>query len=204
MIIHIKGVSGSGKSTLGNKLQKAIKNSVVIDTDDIDDKNAVDIIGNKKYNSYFCEKKINKFFDLRAKMNFNDVKKIIKQCEDNNKILIFVGLSFYGKADPINYANYKYFIDIDPEDNFRFATSRNIGDICRECKNLKSLMKKETNPYKIQMLILHKYKIRGGFRQMNQIVNNINFFKEKAKNEKYKLMSSDDIYYDIIDKIKHK
>ena len=202
MIIHIKGVSGSGKTTLGNKLRKEIKNSIVIDTDDIDDKNATEIIEDKKYNSYFSEKKINKFYDLKAKMNYNDVKKIIKQCEDNNKTLIFVGLSFYGKADPINYADYKYFIDINPEDNFRYVTTRNIDDFCKECKNLKSLMKKETNPYKLQMLILHKYKIRGGLRQMNQLVSNINFFKKKAKKEKYKIMSSSDIYDDIINKIK--
>ena len=135
-------------------------------------------------------------------MNYNDVKKIIKQCEDNNKTLIFVGLSFYGKADPINYADYKYFIDINPEDNFRYVTTRNIDDFCKECKNLKSLMKKETNPYKLQMLILHKYKIRGGLRPMNQLVSNINFFKKKAKKEKYKIMSSSDIYDDIINKIK--
>jgi uridine kinase len=202
MIIHIIGVSGSGKTTLGNKLRAKIKNSVVIDTDDIDDKNAIDIIEDTKYNSYFCEKKLNKFFDLKEKMNYNDVKKIIKQCEDNNKILIFIGLSFYGKADPTNYADYKYFIDIDPEDNFRYVTSRNIDDICKECKNLKLLMKKEKNPYKLQMLILHKYKIRGGFRHMNQIVNNIDFFKKNARKEKYKIMSSNDIYDDIIKKIK--
>ena len=63
----------------------------------------------------------------------------------NNKTLIFVELSFYGKADPINYADYKYFIDIEPEDNFRYVTTRNIDDFRKECKNLKSLMKKETN-----------------------------------------------------------
>ena len=63
-------------------------------------------------------------------------------------------------------------------------------------------MKKETNPYKLQMLILHKYKIRGGLRPMNQLVSNINFFKKKAKKEKYKIMSSSDIYDDIINKIK--
>lgn len=182
-------------------MSKKIKNSVIIDTDDIDDKNAVDIIEDKKYDSYFCED-LTKFFDLKAKMNYADVKKIIKYCKDNNKILIFVGLSFYGKADPTNYAEYKYFIDITPEDNFRYVTSRNIDDICKECKNLKLLMKKHKNPYKIQMLILHKYKIRGGFRHMNQIISNINFFKKKAKKEKYKLLSSDDIYNDIIDKIK--
>jgi len=56
MIIHITGVSGSGKTSLGNKLRDTLKNIVVIDTDDIDDKNATDIVENKKYNSYFCEK----------------------------------------------------------------------------------------------------------------------------------------------------
>lgn len=51
MIIHIKGVSGSGKTTLGNKLRKEIKNSIVIDTDDIDDKNATEIIERGVYNN---------------------------------------------------------------------------------------------------------------------------------------------------------
>ena len=46
MIIHICGASGSGKTTLGVKLSK-ITNTIVIDTDNIDDPNGLKII--KKY-----------------------------------------------------------------------------------------------------------------------------------------------------------
>ena len=48
MIIHILGPSGSGKTTLGKKLSKINKNIIVLDTDDIDDKNILKLL--PKYN----------------------------------------------------------------------------------------------------------------------------------------------------------
>ena len=43
MYIHILGPSGSGKTTLGKKIAK-LKKFILLDTDDIDDKNCLKII----------------------------------------------------------------------------------------------------------------------------------------------------------------
>ena len=48
MIIHILGPSGSGKTTLGKKIAKINKNIIVLDTDDINDKNILKLL--QKYN----------------------------------------------------------------------------------------------------------------------------------------------------------
>ena len=56
MILHIVGPSGSGKTTLGNKIRKSLKNVIVIDTDDIDDPNALKLL--KKYSFNSNDKKI--------------------------------------------------------------------------------------------------------------------------------------------------
>jgi len=47
MIIHINGVSGSGKSTLGAKLAKHDR-FWVVDSDDIDDRNAMILLDSNK------------------------------------------------------------------------------------------------------------------------------------------------------------
>ena len=47
MIIHIGGPSGSGKSTLGSMIAKN-KRFIVVESDDIDDANALKIINNRK------------------------------------------------------------------------------------------------------------------------------------------------------------
>ena len=59
MLFHITGPAGSGKTTLGNKLSK-IPNTMIIDTDEIDDSNAMDIISDTKFNELFKLLKKNK------------------------------------------------------------------------------------------------------------------------------------------------
>jgi len=61
MIIHISGPSGSGKTTLGNKIAK-ISNTIVIDTDDIDDPNSIKIIKKYSFNTKKDEKIFTAFF----------------------------------------------------------------------------------------------------------------------------------------------
>ena len=64
MLFHITGPAGSGKTTLGNKLSK-IPNTIIIDTDEIDDTNAMDIITDPKFNELFKnEKTVNGFFQI--------------------------------------------------------------------------------------------------------------------------------------------
>jgi broad-specificity NMP kinase len=72
MIIHITGVSGSEKTTLGKKIAKL--GILVIDTDEIDDKNAIQILNDKNYDDLFADN-LDKFYALKDKMNYADVKK---------------------------------------------------------------------------------------------------------------------------------
>ena len=51
----LAGKSGSGKTTLGKKLT-SIPNTFVIDTDEIDDSNALEILSDKKYKHFFLLK----------------------------------------------------------------------------------------------------------------------------------------------------
>lgn len=67
MLIHIIGPSGSGKTTLG-LFFKSI--TTVIDTDDIDDKNMLNLL--KKYDR---SKNMKKFDKLRKQYNNRDIKK---------------------------------------------------------------------------------------------------------------------------------
>ena len=62
-IIHIIGSTGSGKTTLGKLLSKH-KNVIIIDTDDIDDKNALKIIEDHKYNEFFFDDNMDKYFKM--------------------------------------------------------------------------------------------------------------------------------------------
>lgn len=43
MLFHISGPNGSGKTTLGKKLE-SIPDTIIIDTDEIDDINALEIL----------------------------------------------------------------------------------------------------------------------------------------------------------------
>lgn len=202
MIVHILGATGSGKTTLGNKIASEMKNVVVVDTDDIDDTNAIKIVEMKKYNNYFNDKNIGKYFDLKAKMNEIDMTKIIDDCKKNNKSLIIVGHTLTGtKLDPINYTDHKYCIDIDPEVNYKQYMSRTYDSICKNCKQTTALIKKEKNVYKLDEILIHKYKIRPSPPFLGFKDNIKDMYKNNKKNG-YKIMTSDDIYRDIVKKLK--
>lgn len=90
MILHIMGPSGSGKTTLGNKIRKNLKNVIVIDTDDIDDPNALKLL--KKYSFNSNDKKIfnqedKQFMKERKLKNKQSLKRILKN--KSNKHIVF-------------------------------------------------------------------------------------------------------------------
>ena len=76
MIIHILGPSGSGKTTLAKKIEKKYKNTIIVDTDDIDDPNVLKAI--KKYPFVNEKKDFKKLVKEVSIMNKNDINKIIK------------------------------------------------------------------------------------------------------------------------------
>ena len=83
IVIVISGLSGSGKSTLGEKLNK-LQNVNIVELDDIDDKNALELL-KKQWTG------IDKFNKMKDKMNSLSIMNIIDNIKDND-IYIFVGL----------------------------------------------------------------------------------------------------------------
>ena len=103
-------------------------------------------------------------------------------------------------ADPVKYATYKYFIDIEPHKNYKQYLHRTYNDICLNCDKIQSLIKKETNPHKLDLLLIHKYKIRPS-PPYDDFVDNIRHRRSDAERDGYSIMDFDSIYQDIIKKI---
>lgn len=195
MIIHILGPSGSGKTTLGKKLAKINKNIIVLDTDDIDDKNILKLL--PKYNMKY-QKNRTKIFNERAKLNKSDLNKFLDKNKD--KDIIFVGFDFDGMEKIPKLATKKYSIKIDHDTLFRQYNLRTLNLISKYKKDLEKLLKnKRQNIDNIWSLLSYKYKIRNGLFGMNppQISNDIKNRKKEAKKKKYKYITSDEIFKDI-------
>lgn len=198
MIIHIDGPSGSGKTTLGNKLTKN-KHLMVVDTDDIDDKNALKLLRLKKYDHFFTDKNMEKdlFFKQLSKMNKEDEIKLKEKAKKQNKLLVMSGLVITPKKP-----DYKFFIKIDLDTNYKRVTARTIDDMCKYHQEIKTLLKKNITIHKIYLLLLYKYKLRMGIPSVPPEMNKWNNKRlTDAKKNKYKIMKSDDIYNEIINKV---
>lgn len=192
-IIHINGVSGSGKSTLARLISKN-KKFYVIDTDDIDDKNALKIINNNKYDNLFTDKNMGKFFRLKDKMNDMDMKDIVEKAKINNKILVVVGLTIN-----VPNANYKYLIKTNPVLNYKRLNMRTIDDLCKNYNNIKKLLNSKKSIHKIAMLLLHKYKIRLPMPQdPPEFERRIKAFEKRGKKDKFIILDADNIYRKVI------
>ena len=128
--------------------------------------------------------------------------KIIDLCKkNNNKLLIIVGHTLSNtRADPDKYATYKYFIESEPAINYKQYISRTYSDICAHCKSIKHVIEKESNVYKIDLLLIHKYKIRPSPPYIG-FIHNINRAKIDAEKNKYIIMNVNNIYADIIKKL---
>ena len=195
MIIHITGCAGSGKTTLGKKLSKN-KIFVVIESDEIDDKNAIKIINNKKHNNLFTMKNVDKFFNLLQDTSENSLDAMIDKIEKKtpDKIIIVIGLTI-----DVEYADKKYFIKTDLNTLYKNIHNRTFNDICDNKKKIDKILKKKKNIHKINMLLLFKYKIRMSVPLIPpQIEYDIKNREKKAKKDKYKIMTFDNIYKDIM------
>ena len=184
MLIHIVGPSGSGKTTLG-LFFKSI--TTVIDTDDIDDKNMLDLL--KKYDRSKNKKKFDK---LRKQYNNRDIKKIL---EDNKgKDIIFVGFLFAGMNFLFKKFDYRFAININVDLLFRQYNLRTLESIADNIDGIRRLYNSNMSTHNITDYICHKYKIRRGFG--DHVLN----FKDNQKRENkhvkslgYKLLYANDI-----------
>ena len=197
MLFHITGPAGSGKTTLGNKLSK-IPNTVIIDTDEIDDANAMDIINDPQFNKLFKnENTVDEFFQILEQKNIEKLGEILK--ENKNSNIIIVGITIY---PPGETAVQGYSIDISADSNYFQLNNRTLDSICSNCVDLKDLMEKEPNKYKIDLIMLFKYKIRRSFPIIPiQINDGIELRKKHAHEIGYKYLSQEKIVEDIINTI---
>jgi hypothetical protein len=194
MLFHITGPSGSGKTTLGNKLSK-IPNTVIIDTDEIDDTNAMDIITDPKYNDLFKnENTVNQFFKLLEQRNSEKLGKLLEKNKGSN--IIIVGMTIY---PPVETGVQGYSIDISADANYYQLNNRTLDTICSNCVELKDLLEKEPSKYKVDLTMLFKYKIRFQFPIIPfQVEDGIKMRKDHALELGYKYLSQEKIVEDII------
>lgn len=194
MLFHITGPTGSGKTTLGNKLSK-IPNTVIIDTDEIDDTNAMEIIGDSKFNELFKnESTVNHFFKLLEQKNSEKLGELLELNKGSN--IIIVGMTIY---PPGETGVQGYSIDISSDANYYQLNKRTLDSICSNCVEIKNLFEKEKSKYKIDLIMLFKYKIRFQFPIIpSQVEDGIKIRKAHAQELGYKYLSQEKIVEDII------
>ena len=193
MILHILGPSGSGKTTLGNKLSK-LNNVIVIDTDDIDDPNSMKIINKYKFDKKSDE---NKFDKELAKINKNDLEKIINK--NIYKNIIIVGFLHTGMDFIKQDINKGFSIKIEPEKLWRQYNLRTTRYIKNNIKEIEKLLNSNMNPEKIHIIFSKKFGIRNGFdcAGIDDMKQSIDRNKKRAKENNYIYETSDNIYNKI-------
>jgi len=156
------------------------------------------MLNNPKYLRLALSKKDSdntEFFNIKDKKGTAQITKLIKQYQTENKIVVITGLSIDIKNIPITD---KYFINIDPKILFKQLNLRTLNYIVKYHTKIKSLIENE-NPEKINHILLYKYNLRAPFlADYNDVAR---FLQNKIKqNKTYKLLFSDEIYNDIINK----
>ena len=128
--------------------------------------------------------------------NYDDIIDFIHKNSD--KIIIFVGISI----NVFKFASFGYCIDIDPGTNFLQVNRRTLDDIIKNQNELRSLLDNNEYPDKIFEIALKKYKIRIPFITPPPIIyDNINWQLKLFKKHGYKIINSNDIYLDIVNKL---
>ena len=210
MIIHIAGASGSGKSTLGDKLQKKLKNKVIV----IDMDNLMDL---------FIEKHIQEIttpeqFAAKYQNFIDNYKKEISKKYDN---IIFVGLNAFviGESHyyedkfgneksiklPKTYFNldseYNFYIDLPAEtiikQTFYRGYDKHIDWFCNWMKNRKDIVFNELIKNEIEAQNDISIAI-GRLFDFADIKKNIKTWDKFYKSKGYVFLSREDIYDKII------
>ena len=193
MIIHILGASGSGKTTLGNKLSK-LKNTVIIDTDDIDDPNSMKLINNYDLDT---KRDINKLNKKLSELNKTDLDRVIKK--GKNKNIIFVGFPHRGMNSIFDIKDVGYQIKIEPYILFKQYSLRSLNTLHNNFNEIKKLLNSGLSEEKIHWIVSKKYGLRNGFgcADINVLKEELKRHKKKAKETGYKYKDTDEIYKDI-------
>ena len=195
MIIHILGPSGSGKTTLAKKIEKKYKNTIIVDTDDIDDPDVLKAI--KKYSFVNEKQDFKKLIKEVSIMNKNYIDKIIKNNKDKN--IIFAGFFHDGMRHIEKKVDKGYMIEITSEKLWRQYNLRTATYIYKNFNEIKKLLNSKINPEKIHIIFSKKFGIRNGFECAgpNDFVELLKKNKKEARNKKYFYGTSDKIYKEI-------
>lgn len=167
------------------------------------------MLHSNNYNKLLNDKYINEFFKIKDETNAKIMEENISKCKSRNKILIITGHTLQNsQVDPANFANDKYFIDIASDKNYKQYMDRTYSNICTNCDKLaarvgwttdkvKHLIKTESNVYKLDLILIHKYKIRPSPPYMG-FIHNISSMRTNATKNNYQILTADNIYNDII------
>ena len=189
MIIHILGKPGSGKTTLGKRLSK-LPNTIVFDTDDIDDPNAIKLLSKFDFKT---KKNNDSYWKNLSKLDQKDIMEIIDKNKDKN--IIFTGFLF---GMNIN-VDKKFYIKISEEQLYRQFNLRTLESIKKNYKNIeKRLKSKNNNIIKMERYACIESKIRGPFMAPEFVWKG--FYgnpEQEAKDKEYTYESSDKIFKDI-------
>ncbi len=183
MIIHITGPSGAGKTTLGQRIHKAT-GLRVIDTDDIDDRNALLALKLGKTGAAFDK--------YKEKRNMVDLATAVAR---GNVVVVGITIDPAPIAKKINCEFYGYYIDADPDTTFRRVNERHLRCICNNAEAISRLFRTSKGFGYINTLLLHKYKLRRPFGiSPGQIRRELDEQKKIFKKKKYVIASAESIY----------
>jgi len=175
--VHIDGVQGSGKSYICSKL----KNILSVDTDNIMEqvKKEVSLIQKKNFPT-IVDKKTLKLVIIME-------KKIVKEYIDNNKIIIFAGMTV-----DIPNPTHKFFIKIDdPNTVYKRLLLRELEKIITNNKNIQNYIN-ITNPSEININNISKQSIPFPV-SYNDFLDDYKERLKEAKKHNYKVLTQEKI-----------
>ena len=190
MIIHVSGAPGSGKTTLGYKIKHNNKNILVKDLDQV-------------FLKFSKGKRIQKY-DKTKYQNYLD-KILKKYISNNNKIIVLVGLNKdMGHSDTFYnvYADYKYYIKIPLNKHVKQLFLRDFDGWVSWMKNrdynilFNQLKKNEKSVIEDLVAILSKNLSLSDMKKDIKLIDKI------YKSKKYKFMTFEKIYKEIINHTK--
>ena len=189
MIIHVTGPSGSGKTTLMHKF-KSFKSFSVVDTDEIDDKHAMQLYADDKIrdNITFCN--MDPFFKQKDQMNRTWLKTFAK----SHKNIIIFGLAF----GIIKSADYKFCIKIDSLVLHTRLQIRTLDAVVAAASEIKKLFKSGVHPELIKFLAIHKYYIRTDIiSPYCPVIDYYDKYYERMKRHGYQCLEFDVLFRKI-------
>ncbi|SIP86155.1 Putative helicase [Pacmanvirus A23] len=182
ILIHVSGPSGGGKTTMmkiiSSKLTKIKKqNTLLVDTDEIDDRIILQLIQNPKYQKWFDnpnDKNKAKIGKIHSKFVREEFKKLL--ATGKNIVLFGISLGYIHDAD------YKYTIKIDPETCYKQSMLRTLNDITQNADKIRKVLKSNLSPEVIRTYCIHKFHLRHNFISgVSSLDTWREFYKEEAK-----------------------